>query len=219
MSPLVFAGPAAGPAAVVGTISSTAPVTINGSEMSPTVSPSWPLVAKDEIATTAAALLQTSNRDRLILDANTRARIGTAGGALQYIYIRQGGLQFDTQAGPVYICMAGHLYVPAKSSKGILRLQTNNSVGASLDSGAFTQQGTRSCPPDASTDFLAGLPPGAAGGAIGGAGGISTAGKIAVGVSVAAGAGAAAAGFLSSSNSPPPCTSCAIPPAISPSVP
>lgn len=194
------------------------PVTINGSEMSPTVSPSWPLVAKDEISTTGAALLQTSSRDRLVLDANTHVRIGDAGAGSQYLYVREGGLQFDAQAGLVYVCMAGHLYVPAKSSKGSLRLQANNSVASSLDSGSFTEKGTRSCSPDASPDFLSGLPPGAAGGAIGGAGGPSTAARIStLGVAVAAAAGAATAGFLGSSA--PACNSCAIPPSVSPSVP
>lgn len=196
------------------------PVTINGSEMSPTASPSWPLVAKDEITTTGAALLQTSNRDRLILDAKTQARISNAGGGFQYIYVRQGGLQFDAKAGPLYICMAGHLYVPAKSSKGSLRLEAGNAVASSLDSGAFTERGTRSCSTETSAGFLAGLPAGAAGGAIGGVGGLSTAATIGtLGVVLGAGGGAMAAGFLNSSASAPACTSCAIPPAISPSVP
>lgn len=197
------------------------PVSINGSEMSPTASPSWPLVAKDEIVTKGAALLQTSNRDRLILEANTRARISSGGKRSQYIFVSQGGLQFDAQAGPVYICMAGHLYVPAKSSKGALRLQANNSVAATLDSGTFTEKGTRSCSPDIAADFLTGLPAGAAGGAIGAAGGgLGTAATVATaGAAVAAGAGAASASFLGSSYSTPACTSCAIPPPISPSSP
>src|SRR5580658_5699486 len=99
----LMAGTAISPS-VVGTISSTGPITINGSEMSPSVAPSWPLAANDEISTSAPALLQTAGRDAITLDANTKARIAAAGNGLEYIYLRQGGLHFDARTGPIYIC-------------------------------------------------------------------------------------------------------------------
>src|SRR5580658_6833898 len=97
---LLMGGNANGPS-VVGTISSSAPITINGSEMSPSAAPSWPLVAKDEITNSAPALLQTAGRDLITLDANSQTRIAEAGNGLEYLYVRQGGLQFDARTGPI----------------------------------------------------------------------------------------------------------------------
>src|SRR5580658_10006011 len=121
---LLMGGNANGPS-VVGTISSSAPITINGSEMSPSAAPSWPLVSKDEITNSAPALLQTAGRDLITLDANSKARVSQAGNGFEYIYIRQGGLRFDTRTGPVYVCIGGRLYVPSKSARGTLRLDSS----------------------------------------------------------------------------------------------
>ncbi len=126
---------------VIGTISSSAPVTINGTEMSPSLAPSWPLAPKDEITTSAPALLQTAGRDSLTLDANSKVRIDATGNGSDYIYVRQGGLRFDAGAGPIYVCIAGHLYVPSKSSKGSLRLNPAGSVDSSTGTGTFQQAG------------------------------------------------------------------------------
>src|SRR5580658_254180 len=121
---LLMGGNANGPS-VVGTISSSAPITINGSEMSPSAAPSWPLASKDEIANSAPALLQTADRDLITLDANSKVRIGEGGNGSDYIYVRQGGLHFDARTGPIYVCVAGHLYVPSKSAQGSLRLNAS----------------------------------------------------------------------------------------------
>jgi hypothetical protein len=170
---------------VIGTISSSAPITINGTEMSPSLAPSWPLAPKDEITNSAPALLQTAGHDSLTLDANSKVRIDATGNGSDYIYVREGGLRFDAGAGPIYVCIAGHLYVPSKSSKGSLRLNPSGSVDSSLESGVFSEQGTRQCGPDFSGDFLKGLPK-AAGGAVGAApGGLSTGAKITIGAAAA----------------------------------
>lgn len=202
---------------VVGTISSSAPITINGTEMSPSLAPSWPLAPKDEITNSAPALLQTAGHDSLTLDANSKVRIDATGNGSDYIYVRQGGIRFDAATGPIYVCIAGHLYVPAKSSRGILRLDPSGSVDSSLERGTFSEQGTRQCGPDFSGDFLSGLPK-AAGGAVGGApGGLNT---TATRIIVGAAAAAAGLAFLFSSA---PCASpngCNFnPPAISASQP
>jgi hypothetical protein len=204
--------------AVVGTISSSTPVTINGSEMQPSVAPSWPLAAQDEITTAGAALLQTANRDTLLLDANTRVRVNKIGATYQYIYVRQGGLEFDAKSGPVFVCVGNRLYVPASAARGSLRLDPANTVMASLDTGTFAQQGTRSCGPDPSADFLSGLP-GTAGGTIGPPTGLSTSAKTGI---VAGALGAAAVGGILGFMNGPPCApgGCHfIPPSISPSAP
>jgi hypothetical protein len=162
---------------VVGTISSTAPITINGSATSPSAAPFWPLAATDEIATTAPALLQTTDRNAVTFDADSKARVSSAGNGMAYLYIRQGGGHFNARTGPIYICIADRLFIPAKSAQGVLRLDRSGSVVVSLESGAFAEQGTRTCGPDVPPDFLSGLPQ-AAGGTIGPAptvgGGINT---------------------------------------------
>jgi hypothetical protein len=188
---------------VVGTVSSSAPITINGTEMSPSLAPSWPLAPKDEITNSAPALLQTAGRDSLTLDANSKVRVDATGKGSDYIYVRQGGLRFDAGTSPVYVCIAGHLYVPAKSSRGSLRLNPSGSVDISLERGVFSEQGTRQCGPDFSSDFLSGLPK-AAGGTAGAApGGVSTSTKIIIGATVASAAVAATAFLYSSA----PCAS------------
>jgi hypothetical protein len=204
---------------VVGTISSSAPITINGSEMSPTASPSWPLAAKDEIANSAPALLQTASHDLITLDANSRTRISDAANGAGYIYVRQGGLQFDSRTGPIYVCIADRLYVPAKSAKGSLRLDASGAVDSRLERGVYAEQGTRACGQDVPADFLGGLPK-AAGGSIGPApAGTSTSTKVIIGTALAAAALTGTA-FLYSS---PPCalaSGCNFNPAsISPSQP
>jgi hypothetical protein len=151
---------------VVGTISSTEPITINGSTTSPSAAPSWPLAARDEVATTAPALLQTTDRNAVRFDADSKARVGSAGNGMAYLYVRQGGVHFNTRTGPIYICIADRLYIPAKSAQGVLRLDRSGSAVVSLESGTFAEQGTRTCGPDVPPDFLSGLPQ-AAGGSIG----------------------------------------------------
>lgn len=186
---------------VVGTISSTEPITINGSATSPSAAPSWPLAARDEIATTAPALLQTADRNVLRFEANSKARIGSAGNGLAYIYVREGGVHFNARTGPVYICIGDRLFIPAKSAQGTLKLDQSGSAASSLESGVFVEQGTRACMPDVPADFLSGLPK-AAGGSIGPqatAGGGLNKRNTAITIAAAALAGTA---FLFSS---PPC--------------
>jgi hypothetical protein len=210
-----FAGQTAPTPPVIGTISSTAPVTINGTEMSPSAAPSWPLASRDEISTSAPARLQTTDRDVLLLDTNSKVRISAAGNGDAYLYIRQGGAHFDARTGPIYVCIADHLYVPAKSAAGSLKLDASGSVAVTLERGAFAEQGTRACGQDIGPDFLSGLPK-AAGGTLGppAGGGLSTNDKIAIGVFTAA---AASAPFWLSSSCGHSCNS--NPPSISPSVP
>jgi hypothetical protein len=193
-----------GSSSVVGVISSTQPITINGSEMSPSVAPSWPLAPQDEIATSAPAMLQTSDRNVLTFDALSKARISAAGNGLAYIYIRQGGVRFNAATGPVYVCIGDHLFAPAKSAQGLLRIDQSGKVVSHLDRGVYIEQGVRACAQDVAPDFLSGLPQ-AAGGSIGppAGGGLTTSSKIATGVAVASAVAAGMASLFASS----PCAS------------
>lgn len=219
---VVLAGPGAAP--VIGTISSSMPIAINGTEMLPTAAPSWPLVDKDEVSTEGPALLHTVNRDDVTFGAQTRARISTTGNGFEYIYVREGGLQFDASQGPVFVCIGGRLYVPNKSAKGTLRLNQSQNVAASLEKGTFAEQGARPCGADFSASYLTGLPKAAGGAAGGGIGGTNAGNNVAIGVAAGAvvGAGLGALGMFNSS-SPNSCTSSSgcnfNPPPISPSSP
>jgi len=203
---------------VVGTISSTEPITINGSAMSPSAAPSWPLAARDEIATTAPALFQTADRNVVRFEANSKARVGSAGNGLTYIYVREGGVHFNARTGPIYICIGDRLFIPTKSAQGILKVDPSGSAASNLESGVFAEQGTRACAQDVPADFLSGLPQ-AAGGSVGGPGGFTTSAKISTTVTVVAAVIAGTASLFSSA----PCGSpngCNFnPPAISPSQP
>jgi len=224
---VMTARPQATPASVIGTISSTEPVSINGTAMAPAV-PSWPLAARDEVTTSAPSMLTTANRDLLTLDANDAARVNDAGNGSAYLYLRKGGLHFDASGGPVYICAGGLLFVPAKSAQGVVRLNASGAVDRSLERGSFVEQGTRSCGPDVPADFLSGLPssaggsvgtPGAAGGGVGPqVGGLTT--KVIIGAGSAAALGLGLASLFSGA---PTCTSangCNFNPAgVSPSAP
>jgi hypothetical protein len=189
----LIAGPQ-GTTSVVGTISSSEPITINGTEMSPAAAPSWPLAGQDEIANSGPALLKTADRNSLILDAQSRARVAAAGNGFAYIYVRQGGVRFNATAGPVYICIGDRLFVPAKSAQGSLKVDPSGSVARSLDRGSFVEQGVRPCTSDVPADFLSGLPQ-AAGGSIGPAGGAAGGGVNRTSIAVLGIAAAAAAGL------------------------
>jgi hypothetical protein len=193
---------------VVGTISSTDPITINGSATSPSAAPSWPLAAKDEIATTAPALLQTTDRNAVRFDADSKARISSAANGSAYLYVRQGGIHFDARTGPLYICMADRMYIPAKSAQGVLRIDQSGTVVVNLESGTFVEQGTRMCGPDVPPDFLTGLPQ-AAGGSIGpppaAGGGINKRNLAIAAAAVAASIGASHFASLSSCATPGGC--------------
>ncbi len=207
----MVARPQGSSSSVIGTISSTEPVNINGTPMSP-AAPSWPVAAQDEVVTSAPAMFTTANRDILTLDANAAARVNAADNGSAYLYLRKGGLRFDASGGPVYICAGGLLFVPAKSAQGSLRLNASGAVDRSLERGTFLEQGTRGCGPDVAKDFLSGLPAAAGGtaGAPGPAGGgvgpqaPNTRTKVVAGVAAAA---ALALGFASLADaSAPTCT-------------
>jgi hypothetical protein len=202
----------------MGAITSTKPVAIDGTSMSPTGSASWPVMERDEIATQAPAMLTTGDHNVIVLDADTKIRLDAvspvSGEAKQtYIFLRQGGLSFDAKTSRIYICAAARLFVPEVLSKGVVRLDATGAVSQSLASGVFAEQGKRSCTESGPGNFLTGVP-GAAGGAVGpAAGGASTAATvraIALGVGVAV--AAAASSFFSTSFNPNPAPISAINP-------
>ena len=162
-------------ATVLGTIGSTSAVVIDGTAMSSTGSSAWPVVAGDEIATQAPALLTTADHNLATFDAESRFRLNAvattpAAEKQTYIFVRQGGLAFDARSSRLLICIGNRLFVPETLAKGTLRLDKNGSVLQHIDSGVFAEQGARSCNEDGPGTFLTGTP-GPAGGNAGVAGG------------------------------------------------
>jgi len=189
--------------AVLGTIGSTSAVVIDGTAMSPTGSSAWPVVATDEIATQAPALLTTADHNLVTFDPESRFRLNAiattpAGAEKQtYIFVRQGGLAFDARSSRMLICIGNRLFVPETLAKGTLRLDKNGSVLQHLDSGVFAEQGARSCSDSGPGVFLTGVPGPAGGnaGAAGGTAGAAPAGGITV-TNTRAVIGAAAASLV-----------------------
>jgi len=193
-------------APVIGTISSPAPITIDGHDLTPTAAPTWPLVSNDEISVSAQALVRTGGRDMLTFDHLTKFRISSAAKNRPYIYVRQGGLVFHAVGGPIYVCIGDRLYVPARDSEGVLRLEGNGAVTHQLTRGTFREEGLRPCSLAFAASFLGSLPV-AAGGTVGAqtSTALGTAGIIAGTAAPAASAGTAAA-FATSSPSAAACS-------------
>ena len=187
---------------VVGTISSTAPILIDGVSMDGRAASSWPLAGQDQVAsTTAAALLVTHDQNLVILDPFTEVRVSAAGRET-YLYLRKGGLDFETRQTRLFICAAGYLFVPEPLSKGYVRLADSQVPEATflvdyqVTAGAFMEVGDRGCDEQGLAWLLTSAGPGVAG-AVGGAAGAvgAAAGTAAAGAgAAAAGAGATAAG-------------------------
>src|ERR1017187_624505 len=91
----LIAGSSSPAPSMVGTISSSEPIMINGSGMSPSASPSWPVAGKDEISVSAAAVFRSKGKDILTFDPHSRAKIDSAQNGRAYVYIREGGVYFN----------------------------------------------------------------------------------------------------------------------------
>lgn len=197
---LALAAGAADPQAVIGTIASKGPVTIDGADMSPSAAATWPIAAQDEISNSATAMLRTPTQDVLTFEANSKARIATVETGRPYIYLRQGAVHFNAKAGLVYVCAAGRLFVPGKSAEGSVAIAPSGAVISRLERGAFTEQGVRACVPAVPPSFLSGLPA-VAGATLSGTASAAAGSRASIGAATAAtivGTGAVAAATLSS---------------------
>ena len=104
---------------IVGTFTSSASVIIDDVEMRPTAAASWPLVEGDEIAATAApALLTTADGDLVTFERESKARVKTVEGGQPYIYVREGGVLFETKTPRLDICIGNRLFIPGAGVKG-----------------------------------------------------------------------------------------------------
>lgn len=180
------------PPAVLGAVSSAAPVIIDKTPMSPNAAPSWPVVESDEIvASTAAAFLVTPEQNRVALEPGTAVHTGRVPGGELYLYLRRGGLAFKVQSHRIYLCVGGHLFVAPSLTAGVVRLEPNGSVFNHLDSGSFEEQGERGCGESALQFFTS---PAADNALLAGDTGSSVTGASVTGGAVAGGAAAAGIG-------------------------
>jgi len=197
------------PGAVLGTVKSGAPITIDGTSFSPAASPSWPVADRDELAVSSASVLFAGvDGNRLTFAPETRVLVRTVAGGQLYFYVRQGSLEFESTARGVYVCIGNRLFVSSAQAKGTMSLGQANAVTRQTESGRLLEDGVRSCGEQGITGFQTGLTPGtqgAAGGTATGAaapaagGGISTpgtivAGGVGVGVAVSSGLGTGVSG-------------------------
>lgn len=191
---------------VTGTITSAAPLVINGVRMLPTAAPSWPLTDATEVGVTSApALFVSPEGNRLLFEHDSKPRLSTTEGGQTYVYLRTGAVSFETVARHVYICVAGHLFVPPTPSKGYLRQGKADAVVRNLDRGVFVEDGQRGCDERGPVAILSTAPgTGPAGGIVPGLTPGTTTGSgwfkaAAIASAAVATGGAVANGFASSS--------------------
>jgi hypothetical protein len=184
---------------IVGTFTSSASVIIDDVEMRPTAAASWPLVEGDEIAATAApALLTTADGDLVTFERESKARVKTVEGGQPYIYVREGGVLFETKTPRLDICIGNRLFIPGAGAKGVLRWEKSGAVTRSMSAGQLTEQGERACDdqaPGAPIPNQISSAPGGPGGSAGGtaSGGGGPAGGTATAPTAAPGGGRAIA--------------------------
>jgi hypothetical protein len=181
--------------------------------MQPTAAASWPVVEGDEIAATSApALLTTADGNLITFERESKARVETVENGQPYIYVRQGGVLFETRTSRLDICIANRLFVPGAGAKGVLRWEKSGTVSRMMSAGQLLEQGERACDfeaPGALTNQISsapGSPGSSAGGTASGgggpAGGTATAptaapgGGKATAVGIVGAASAAAAGAV-----------------------
>lgn len=207
---------------LVGGISSTAPVQIDGTSMAP--SPSWPVVDKDVIGTTSApGLILTPDQNAITLMQQTTVRVRTVLPRQTWVFVRQGGLSVTTKNNNVLVCIGKRLFQPSAAASGTLELDKSGTVTRHVTSGVLTELPGSPC----GDELAAGLVSSPASGAVAGgtasaavaggtvAGGTAAGSATAVATTVTAvavSAGAAAAGLATtvgaaSSSSASSCTS------------
>jgi len=197
---------------ILGGISSTAPVEIDGTSMAP--APSWPVVDRDVIRTTSApGLILTPDQNAITLMQATTVRVRAVVPHQTWVFVREGGLSVRTKNDGVLICMANRLFQSSASASGTLTLEKTGTITRSAQSGVIKELPVSACGEDLAAGMTASPPGAVAGGtasattATGGtaahAGGIASAATIATAAGVSAGV-ATAIGVAGSTS---PCTS------------
>lgn len=128
--------------AIVGGVSSTAPIEIDGTQMEP--APSWPLVDGDVIRTTSApGLILTPDQSAITMMPGTTVRVRTPSAGQTWVFVREGALSIDTKNRNVLICVANRLFQPSGPAKGSIQLEKSGTV--SVTAGSLAELKGNSC--------------------------------------------------------------------------
>jgi hypothetical protein len=131
---------------IVGSLTSSASVVIDDVAMQTTAAAAWPVVEGDEIgATSAPALLTTTDGNLITFERDSKAKVKTIENGQPYLYVRQGGVLFETKTPRLNICIGNRLFVPAAGAKGILRWEKSGAVTRMMTAGQILEQGNRAC--------------------------------------------------------------------------
>jgi hypothetical protein len=130
--------------AIVGGVSSTAPIEIDGTAMEP--APSWPLVDGDVIRTTSApGLILTPDQSAITMMPGTTVRVRVLSAGQTWVFVREGALSIDAKNRNVLICVANRLFQPSGPAKGSLQLEKSGTVLQSVTAGSLAELKGNSC--------------------------------------------------------------------------
>jgi hypothetical protein len=165
---------------IVGGVSSTAPIEIDGTSMAP--APSWPIVDRDLIRTTSApGLILTPDQNAVTLMPGTTVRVRSIQPHQTWIFVRHGGVNVRTKNYGVVICIANRAFQPSAATAGSLKIDGAGRVTRTVESGLIGELPVSTCGEELAGGMVA-LPPG----------------TVAGGTASAAAASGAAAGGVSS---------------------
>ncbi len=186
---------AAGGRAVAGPVlavaNSAVPFAVGGVEARPEGG-AVPLADGDQISAAASApvLLRLDGGNRIVLAADSSARLKGLAQKGSYFYLAKGSLRYEARQHPVAICAGGKLYIPSAPGSGEI-VVADGRARVNLTSGRMLRGGVDACGPSAVPVLLAGGVAAVAGTAAAGtAAGVSVAG-VATAAAAAAGAGIA----------------------------
>jgi len=129
---------------VIGGISSTAPVEIDGTSMAP--APSWPLVDRDVVQTTTApGMILTPDQNSITLLPGTAVRIRSLPPRQTWLFVREGGLSVDTKNTNVMVCAANRVFQPAGATRGSIQLDKSGSITRAVTNGSIAEIRVTSC--------------------------------------------------------------------------
>lgn len=132
------------PQQIVGGITSTAPIAIDGTSMAP--APSWPLVDRDVVQTTSApGKVITSDQNSVTLLPDTAVRVRKLPPRETWFFVRQGGVTLDTKNSDVRVCIANRVFQPAGPAKGSIQFDKAGAVTRTVTSGSIAELQANAC--------------------------------------------------------------------------
>lgn len=192
---------------ILGGVSSTARIEIDGTSMAP--APSWPIVDHDLIQTTSApGLILTPDQNAVTLLPGTTARVRRIQAQQTWIFVRRGGVNVSTKNYGVRICIANRLFQPSAATTGTLKVDGSGRLTYMVRSGQIAELPVSACGEELVAGMIAapaatvagGTATATAGAAAAAAGGVSTAVATTAVIAPAVGLAASAGSVFSASS-------------------